>query len=107
MVINTVSLKCGGVAPRSLKASKRNNGEAQTWKQQLGGIVCLRPLAVGHAGVGGDSEAACRSVSRLYAPGLELRHTEEANERLDLLLDSRDYRQCAEVLFLDDAGVAN
>jgi len=41
--------------------------------------------------------------SRLYAPGLELRDTEEVNERLDLLLDSRDYRQCAEVLFLDDA----
>src|SRR5207237_8151310 len=37
--------------------------------------------------------------SRAYALQDEGADTAEANERLDLPVDSRDYRQCAEVLF--------
>jgi len=36
---------------------------------------------------------------RAYALQDEATDTVEANERLDLPIDSRDYRQCAEVLF--------
>ena len=36
---------------------------------------------------------------RAYALQDEAADTVEANERLDLPIDSRDYRQCAEVLF--------